>query len=85
MGAAVFVFLFLGSGLAKGENQGKVRTAPLIPSEVPLPDSWKTPRFLQADGKGNLFLLRGDTLDVYPIDRGVIGKPRRLEAGITAR
>jgi hypothetical protein len=41
---------------------------------------WQGPQKVQADGKGRVFLLRGDTLQVYPVTKnGVLGEPMRLE------
>ena len=41
---------------------------------------WSGPQFVQADARGNVFLLRGDTLDVYPVVQKTheLGKPVRL-------
>jgi hypothetical protein len=42
--------------------------------------SWAFSQFLAADKKGNLFLLDGDALEVYPLlPSGELGKPSRLE------
>ena len=43
--------------------------------------AWQGPQKVQADAKGNVFLLRGETLEVYPVLKsGALGKPVRLEA-----
>ena len=43
---------------------------------------WEAPQFIQADAHGNVFLLRGDTLEVYPVGRShELGEPARLQAG----
>jgi hypothetical protein len=42
---------------------------------------WTGPQKVQADAKGNVFLLRADTLEVYPVlKNGALGKPVKLEA-----
>ncbi|HVT58285.1 MAG TPA: hypothetical protein VHR45_07780 [Thermoanaerobaculia bacterium] len=41
---------------------------------------WDGPQFIQADARGNVFLLRGDTLEVYPVTKSHdLGEPVRLE------
>ncbi|HEY3566302.1 MAG TPA: hypothetical protein VGP73_00115 [Thermoanaerobaculia bacterium] len=41
---------------------------------------WHGPQKVQADAKGNVFLLRGDTLEVYPVlKNATLGKPVKLE------
>jgi hypothetical protein len=43
-------------------------------------ESWKAPQFVQADAAGHVFLLRSDTLEVYPVTRkGTLGAPSKLE------
>jgi hypothetical protein len=47
--------------------------------------AWQGPQKVQADARGNVFLLRGETLEVYPVGKsGAPGKPVRLEATSTA-
>ena len=42
---------------------------------------WQGPQKVQADTRGNVFLLRGDTLEVYPVLKdATLGKPLKLEA-----
>ena len=42
---------------------------------------WQGPQKVQADGKGNIYLLRGETLEVYPVlKNGALGKPAKLES-----
>jgi hypothetical protein len=42
--------------------------------------SWKGAQIVQADRTGNVFFLRGDTLQVYPLRKsGLFGDPVRLE------
>jgi hypothetical protein len=42
---------------------------------------WSAPQFIQADVHGNVFLLRGDTFEVYPIGKSRdFGEPVRLGA-----
>jgi hypothetical protein len=42
---------------------------------------WQGPQKVQADARGNVFLLRGETLEVYPLLKGAaLGKPVKLEA-----
>lgn len=46
---------------------------------------WDGPQFVQADKKGRVFLLRGETLTVYPLGRnGQPGEPTRLQAAAPA-
>src|SRR5436305_6248963 len=46
---------------------------------------WSAPQFVQADAHGNVFLLRGDTLQVYPILKShALGDPVRLATTITS-
>src|SRR3954452_11153665 len=43
--------------------------------------AWQGPQKVQADAKGNVFLLRGETLEVYPVLKdAALGKPVKLEA-----
>jgi len=44
---------------------------------------WDAPQFVQADAQGNVYLLRGDTLEVYPVTKAHdLGEPARLELGV---
>jgi hypothetical protein len=41
---------------------------------------WQGPQKVQADAGGKVFLLRGETLEVYPVLKdGALGKPAKLE------
>ena len=41
---------------------------------------WQGSQFIQADARGNVFLLRGDTLEVYPVNKAhELGEPVPLE------
>ncbi len=45
--------------------------------------SWDGPEFVGADARGDVFLLRGDTLQVYPLTKAHdLGEPVQLEAGL---
>lgn len=41
--------------------------------------SWEGPQSVHADSQGNIYLVRGDTLDVYSIARGRAAAQRRLQ------
>jgi hypothetical protein len=42
---------------------------------------WQGPQKVQVDAKGNVFLLRAETLEVYPVLKSsALGKPVKLEA-----
>jgi hypothetical protein len=46
---------------------------------------WDAPQFIQADARGNVFLLRGDTFQVYPLSKThELGEPVRLGASVLA-
>jgi hypothetical protein len=67
----------LGAGLASlafSASPHAFVAAPVAPTL-----SWTAPQSLHADLKGNVFLLRGDTLDVYPLGSRQIQRPRRLQ------
>lgn len=43
--------------------------------------AWAGPQKIQADAQGRVFLLRADTLEVFPVGKGgVLGEPTKLEA-----
>ena len=43
--------------------------------------SWEATQTVQADRQGNVYLLRADTLEVYPVlKNGSLGKPSKLES-----
>ncbi|HVT16467.1 MAG TPA: hypothetical protein VHQ90_09870 [Thermoanaerobaculia bacterium] len=47
---------------------------------IALANSWKAPQFVRADAAGRVFLLRADTLEVYPLTpKRTLGSPSRLE------
>ncbi len=46
---------------------------------------WAAPQFVQADSHGNVFLLRGDTLQVYPLLKShELGEPARLSPAVSS-
>lgn len=46
---------------------------------------WSGPQFVQADAHGNVFLLRGDTLQVYPVLKThELGEPERLATTVSS-
>lgn len=69
--------LLLGGGLAlSAAGQPAVHVEPFGASP-----SWTGPQKVQADSRGAVFLLRGDTLEVYPVlKNGTLGKPAKLES-----
>lgn len=69
--------------LTSGTGSAAERDSPaVVASRLPGSGSaitWSAPQFIQADAKGRIFVLRGDTLDVYPINRsGAFGEPVKL-------
>ena len=47
--------------------------------------AWDAPQFVEADGAGNVFFFRGDTLEVYPLlKEGGFGKPSRLKTTVSS-
>jgi len=50
----------------------------VVASAVSPSISWNGSQWVQADKKGNVFLLRGDSLDVYPFSASRLANPRRL-------
>ena len=62
---------------------GSATDRAIVPQPLPGTGSsltWEAPQFLQADAKGRVFVLRGDTLDVFPVTRrGELGEPARLQ------
>jgi hypothetical protein len=57
---------------------GALDLEPLRGSAVSL--HWDAPQFTQADSQGNVYLLRGDTLQVYPVSKAHdLGEPVPLE------
>jgi hypothetical protein len=63
-----------GTETSQRRAPGSLAPVDFAPSLV-----WKAPQFIQADRKGNVFLLRGDTLQVYPVRNGQIAEPVRLD------
>lgn len=44
---------------------------------------WEGTQFVQADPRGDVYLLRGDTLQVYPVTKNHdLGEPVQLEGGV---
>ena len=55
-------------------------TAAVSPEPVPGGPAWEGNQFVTADRAGNVFFLRANTLEVYPLTRsGPLGNPRKLE------
>jgi hypothetical protein len=53
----------------------------LQPQPLPPSQGWEGPQFVQADRTGNVFFLRPDHLEVYPVTKtGQLGEPVRLQA-----
>ena len=75
----VFLLCSLGFGFAADPER---KPEPLIPQTVSLPDSEDAQYFVQADSKGNLVLLRGDTLEVSPLEGNAPGEGKRLQLAI---
>jgi hypothetical protein len=60
-------------------------TAILAPVLAAADRSWSSPQFVQADAAGHVFLLRSDTLFVYPLTpKGTFAPPVSLEGFPTA-
>jgi hypothetical protein len=55
-------------------------THPIYPEPVREDLAWPGPQFLQADHKGNLYLLNGSTLEVYSLGDGPGKEVRRLQS-----
>lgn len=78
--SALGICLILGAGLSVGQAADRgvrlLRPRAAAPALV-----WQGAQFLQADGRGNVYLLRGelDAMDVYPLRDGVAGEPVRLQ------
>ncbi|HEV2855833.1 MAG TPA: hypothetical protein VHC97_23800 [Thermoanaerobaculia bacterium] len=65
--------------LASPGLQGAIHPEPLAAGASAL--EWAGPQFVQANRAGNVFFLRGDTLEVYPLNKsGVFGEPVRLQS-----
>lgn len=65
-------WIFLG---AAGENRRSLDVRSFGASPL-----WQGPQKVQADRTGRVFLLRGETLQVYPVlKNGALGEPTRLE------
>jgi hypothetical protein len=65
-----------------GSLQADRQASALIPNVLSLAAGSTAQFFVQADAKGNLFLLRGDTLDVYPVRQAKLGQAKRLHLPI---
>src|SRR4051794_11595351 len=76
------IVLLMISGLSFAASAGL--GSPVAPEPIPLKEStplWDGPQFVQADRAGNIFFLRGNTLDVYSLGKaGGFGKPVRLQS-----
>jgi hypothetical protein len=80
----------LGSPLlaqpAKAPAPAKPSEQPKAPKAIqPAPalegPAWDGSQFVRADRKGNVFLFRGNTFQVYPeTETGALGEPQRLKA-----
>jgi len=53
----------------------------LVPEEVATANAWDAPQFVRANRAGNVFVLRADTLEIFPLtEGGELGEPSKLEA-----
>lgn len=77
----VFLFCSLGFGFAAVQAP-KPKPEPLVPEVIPLSASEEAQYFVQADSKGNVVLLRGDTLEVSPLQGRALGEGKRLQLAI---
>jgi len=74
--------------LSRGLALTALLLAPLAVAGTPVPVEplapgveWSGQQYPGVDAKGRVFLLRGETLDVYPVrSNGSLGEPRRLQA-----
>jgi hypothetical protein len=57
----------------------KKASPPLVPEAFAGDVGWKARQFIRADAKGNVFLLRADTLEVYPVHGTHLAEPVQLE------
>ena len=70
--------LLVASGAAASADSEKKVVAVERFAAAPI---WSGPQKIQADSKGHVFLLRTDTLEVYPVGKGGrLGEPSKLEA-----
>ena len=73
---AIALIILVGE-LRGGTAEAAVQPKRLFQKAGPI--HWSGPQFIQADAEGNVFLLRGDDLTVYPITRDQqLGTPSRL-------
>lgn len=57
----------------------------LEPHSLPASRPWEGSQFVQADGLGNVFFLRPDRLEIYPLSKsGYLGEPVVLQASGTS-
>ncbi len=77
--SSIFVSLILSSPVAAAVPTPEKELVPeLVASEAAA--TWDGPQIVRADRVGNVFFLRADTLEVYPLDRsGKLGEPAKLE------
>lgn len=69
------VVLSTAAAMAKEPEQG-THTEPIVSGAA-----WDGAQFVRSDRAGNVFLFRGDKLEVYPVSRaGKLGEPVRLQA-----
>jgi hypothetical protein len=74
--AGVTALLLAGWFSLASAGEPGIRTEPFAAAP-----GWSGPQKVQADDKGNVFLLRGETLEIYPVlKNGTLGKPVKLEA-----
>jgi hypothetical protein len=81
-GAAVVLACALGVSHAaapKDEQLELQPPKPLVPTAFFPKWTFDAPQFVQANRKGEVFLFRADTLEVFPFGKGRIGPPGRLE------
>jgi hypothetical protein len=75
---AVFTVLFLLSPCLRALD-----VAPLKGTAATL--HWDGQQFIQADARGDVFLLRGEPLEVYPLTKSrELGEPVRLDLAVTS-
>ncbi|MFY9823478.1 MAG: hypothetical protein WAM82_19005 [Thermoanaerobaculia bacterium] len=76
--AILGALLLVGSQVVAGADSEKKVVAVERFGGAP---SWTGPQKIQADGAGHVFLLRADTLEIYPLGKGGrLGEPTKLEA-----
>jgi hypothetical protein len=78
---SILGMLLLVGGWALGTAPGVAGDGKVVQVErFGAAPAWQGPQKLQADSKGRVFLLRADTLEVFPVGKGgVLGEPTKLE------